>query len=771
MEMMKTSWKSFTRLARRLFTSAIGSHTVSGPAVKSDGPARTEKSTNNSTTAHAELPHNDKPISEPSEDRFGIDPFAQSLARSISNIRAPEGTVVALNGPWGSGKSSAVNLVRHHLKSSVEKGDIVTVNFACWWFRGEDALALAFFRELYAALSPSLGDRFKKLLPKIGSQLLRAGSAVGGLIDLAGPTAGAGKVAGDAMAWVSNLIQADDTVEKLHAELTGVLGGQTKRFLIIIDDIDRLSPDEALLIFRLVKSVGRLPNVLYLLIFDRQLAEKIVAERYPSEGPHYLEKIVQAAFDIPLPRQFDLNQELLQQIHALCGSPKEEGMIRFMNVFYDVIAPEIHTPRDLIRLTNALAVTWPAVGIEVDQADFIAMEMLRLHRPELYRALRTNKERVCGVNRYGRNERDDKVEIEKLLLASEDATDHERLKRALMRLFPRLSSVWTNISYGSDSAEEWSRDRLVCSKEHFDTYFRFSVDDDILPRAEVEQLIAGAGDRDLVKDKFRAAIGTVRKGGRTKAALILEELNLHADKIRDDDVAPLLTALFELADELDVEADVARGFQIGDNQLRIHWLLRRLTLQRFDLPKRSALIVTASENAALSWLVDLARSAYRQRYPNEGDPPKREEECLTTEADANALRQRALDRIRAASQSGELARQSRHLPFLLLMWRELAADDGGEVKAWTAAKIKDDAMIAAFAKAFTSYSWSQSLGFAGLGDTVAKRNIRAEIDALDRLSDVSIFRARVEEVAAKGDIVVSDFLTAWRRREENPREQ
>jgi hypothetical protein len=33
-----------------------------------------------------------------------------------------------------------------------------------------------------------------------------------------------------------------------------------------------------------------------------------------------------------------------------------------MNIFYDVIAPEIHTPRDLVRLMNALAVTWLAVG-------------------------------------------------------------------------------------------------------------------------------------------------------------------------------------------------------------------------------------------------------------------------------------------------------------------------------------------------------------------------------------------------------------------------
>jgi predicted KAP-like P-loop ATPase len=93
-------------------------------------------------------PHNDKPISEPAEDRFGIDPFAKTLAASIRALKAPEGTVIALNGPWGSGKSSAVNLILHHMKEAVTADEIVVINFACWWFRGEEALALAFFREL-----------------------------------------------------------------------------------------------------------------------------------------------------------------------------------------------------------------------------------------------------------------------------------------------------------------------------------------------------------------------------------------------------------------------------------------------------------------------------------------------------------------------------------------------------------------------------------------------------------------------------------------------
>ncbi|PZA09204.1 NTPase [Rhodopseudomonas palustris] len=721
-----------------------------------------------------EGPRNDKPITEPTDDRFGIDPFAKALAASIRKMRAPEGTVIALNGPWGSGKSSAVNLILHHLTDAIENDEIAVVNFACWWFRGEEALALAFFRELYAGLGPSLGDQFRKVLPKIGARLLRAGSVVSAGADLAGAR-GIGSVAAGTMSWFSDLIHAEDTVEKLHADLTKVLGEQKKRFLIVIDDIDRLSPDEALLIFRLVKSIGRLPNVIYLLVFDRYLAEAIVSERYPSEGPHYLEKMIQAGFDIPEPRQVDLNHELLRQVEAICGSPTEDSLVRFMNVFYDVIAPEIRTPRDLTRLTNALSVTWPGVGSEVDVADFIGVETLRLFRPGLYRAVRGNKERLCGTgDRYGRSGRDQKAEIDALMLGSVDAKEHERLRRALMRLFPRLESVWSNMNYGGDSASQWARQRFVCSSEHFESYFRFSIGDDVLPRREIDALIARASDSEFIKQKLREALTVTRKDGKTKAMLILDELNRYAANVSDEDVEPLLAAIFELGDDLDVESDKAGAFRIGDNQLRIHWLLRRLTLDRFDLATRSALFMAAIKRAALGWLVHFSQSSYQDYHPREGKSPEPEENCLTTELDAEALRHLSLGRLRSASQCGELV-NSNPLAYLMFAWRELANDDGAEVKAWTVSKMNDDAAIALFAKAFTSYSWSQGLGMAGLGDRVAKRTTRAGIDSIDKILDKDAFRARVEEVAAKNEQeeagrVVREFLAAWKRRDENPRD-
>ncbi len=125
---------------------------------------------------------NDSPITTPEEDRFGIDPFARALATSFGDLDNPVGSVVAINGPWGSGKSSVVNLIRHHLSGN---GQITIVDFQCWWFRGEEALTLAFLQALYGAIERGIGERAKELLPKIGRKLLQAGPVVGSAISLA----------------------------------------------------------------------------------------------------------------------------------------------------------------------------------------------------------------------------------------------------------------------------------------------------------------------------------------------------------------------------------------------------------------------------------------------------------------------------------------------------------------------------------------------------------------------------------------------------------
>lgn len=708
------------------------------------------------------LPHNDQPIEIPNEDRFGVDPFARALAASIRKMPSPQGAVIGLNGPWGSGKSSAVNLCKHHLDEAVKADEIAIIDFACWWFRGEDALALAFFRELYAGLGPSLGDTAKKKLPKLGARLLRAGALVGKVAEAAGAVA-AGGIAEKGMEWLAGLIEQDESVEALHAELSNALREQNKRFLIVIDDIDRLSPDEALLIFRLVKSVGRLPNVMYLLVYDRPLAERIVSERYPSEGPHYLEKIVQAAFELPDPSALDVQQHLLSLIESICGAPADADIVRFMNIFHEGISSAMRTPRDVIRFTNSLNVSWPAVTGEVDLADFLALEVLRLLHPTIYRVIRQNKEQLSGSGLRVERAHDKAAQhFNEMFFGATQPQDHDRMQRLLMRLFPVLESAWRNMNYGDGFTRQWARERRVCSPDHFDSYFRFSIGDEVLQRTELDDFLARTDDAEYVKTTLRYAVTVARRSGGTKAAVWLNELTTHAERVDNGKVQALLTALFEIADEINVEADEEKGFGIGDNKLRLHWLLRALT-RDMTLDGRSAIFQHACDTASLGWLADFTHSAWTDYHPREGKELEPPEHCLTTEADAEHLRTLLLSRIEAAVADRTLL-EHQDLPFLLYSWADLAADDGAAVRAWTSSAFASDDGVRKLAKAFTSYSWTQGMGVAGMGDLVAKRVTLVSLKGMGQLMDLESFRSRVESVATANESPqVQEFLEAWQR--------
>jgi predicted KAP-like P-loop ATPase len=368
-------------------------------------------------------------------------------------------------------------------------------------------------------------------------------------------------------------------------------------------------------------------------------------------------------------------------------------------------------------------------------------------------------------SRGARYSQEQKNEYDSLLLGAADPKNKERLRRGLKRIFPRLESVWGNLLYGQDSLVGWERERRVCAKSRFDSYFRFSIGDDALRKDEIDSLIKNARDENFIKENLRRSLEIIRPDGSTKTALVLDELNLHSQEVPDEAVEPLLTAIFDVVDELDTPRDVARGFSIGDNPLRVHWLMRRLTLERFDLNDRSTIIVRCSKNASLGWLVDLATSAYEAHFPREGKSPESEQRCITTKQDAELLRLQALKAIRKAVKAGRLIAHAK-LAYLLFRWRDFAKDNGKQVKRWTKAELTKDDHVVMFAKALTSHGWSQSIE-----DTVARRTTVASVSGLELILDVAGFRKRIDSVLASGrlsedqQLTLSEFVEAWKRHE------
>jgi predicted KAP-like P-loop ATPase len=687
---------------------------------------------------------NDTPIEQPESDVYGLDPFARAVARSIDAMSAPSGVVLAINGPWGSGKSSSINLIRYHLKKSIADKKISLVEFNPWWFSDSESLTFSFFQQLESEIGPTLSDRAKSAFRGLARGISSTGQIVGALADIKAP--GIGTLISGITSLVGRAGEKRKSIESEHATLVEALKDQNRKFLIIIDDIDRLSPDDAITVFRLVKSVGRLPNVIYLLAFDRTLAEKAVRERFPSEGRSYLDKIVQSSFDIPPPTNDLLRAQLLRSAFSIMGHPPATDSGRFMNVFFDVVAPCINGSRDVIRIVNDLSATWPAVADEVDRADFLSMASLRLARPEIHQAIKDNIELLIGIESNHRDSRSTSSRYDRIFkIDTFDNVEQLKWRSALRRLFPRLDSIWSNIIHSDTSS--WDRDRRICSRRHHKTYFQYSISHDILPIEDVRRFILGAKDVDFVVETLSRYAGQIRPLGGTRAALMLEELSCHASEIAPENIAPLVAGLLRVADIIDVDEDAAKGFPIARNKLRIHWLLNILVQDRLPIEEREKIYHSAISHASLAWICDFAHRCMRPFEPRtDGRQPP---DPIVSEEAAIQFKARALESIRAASQNGMLIK-NRNFASLLFDWARSAGED--DVRQWVKGQIDNIEFAVALAQAMTTIGYQQGLGLDGLGDRVAKPIIRVRTKPYQDFVDVEKFVIIVKELLSGSEI-------------------
>jgi hypothetical protein len=127
----------------------------------------------------------DVPIQCKEEDRLGRASFAANLAESITKMVGEDSLVFGLCGPWGSGKSSVLEMLLSQFGSTDDPQQPIVFRFNPWWFSGNDQLLQAFLEQLGTVLgrvdtsgrTSVLGDRIRTL-----GKLLRPVSWIPGAV-------------------------------------------------------------------------------------------------------------------------------------------------------------------------------------------------------------------------------------------------------------------------------------------------------------------------------------------------------------------------------------------------------------------------------------------------------------------------------------------------------------------------------------------------------------------------------------------------------------
>lgn len=345
--------------------------------------------------------HNDQPITgdEDNPDLLSRRSFAETLAGVLLLKPSDNGMTISLEGEWGFGKTSVINLIKKSIGHRDSKPVIVEYNP---WLAGKaEALVQDFLVQFSSQLNipdrPHEGLKVAKELLAY-SELFNAMKFLPGVEPWASTVQSVFKVVGGATKKISKLKELDliSKKEKLEKSIKN-LGVS---IVVIIDDIDRLTPDEAFQVIRLVKAVADFPGTSFLLSFDPAYLASSLHRHGIEKSEQYIDKVVQLRIPLPLIAHRDLQKladiELKNLSDKSLTEHFEKDQERLSYLYHTYVKYLIRSPRELKRIFNHLRFVLAQTRDRVCFTDLYCLSVLAIKNQDIYQSIKDSPEYYVG---------------------------------------------------------------------------------------------------------------------------------------------------------------------------------------------------------------------------------------------------------------------------------------------------------------------------------------------------------------------------------------
>lgn len=318
--------------------------------------------------------------------------FYHGLANFIKNCTTP--MTIAIQGDWGSGKTSAMNYINYVLTRGVDSdgkgagGKYKTIYFNTWQydqFNMGEKLVFSLIKEISRNLEVSGEDanvsiNFSKIVRGLGKAFKKGGEIafkvaaekIGGDTGLELSESFLEKLKGDGEDSQKETDDEEDlayaikNVKSAFAKLVEASCQHTgsNRVVVFIDDLDRLDPVKALEVMEALKIVLECERCVFVLAIDFKVVASGTREKYGSEFSErkaraFFDKIIQVPFTLPTHAykpQALIGKYLESSAPQLDDKQKET----FVNLIKWSVGKN---PRSIKRLLNTLTLL-----MEIDRA-------------------------------------------------------------------------------------------------------------------------------------------------------------------------------------------------------------------------------------------------------------------------------------------------------------------------------------------------------------------------------------------------------------------
>lgn len=284
----------------------------------------------------------DMPCTSEEEDLLEISKYVKGLGKFIRECQTPMS--IAIQGDWGTGKTSTLNLLKKNLEADKDTNGIKCAFFNTWQysqFNMEDSLYVSFVHNLVKQCGGN--DEILKTVAGFGKLAFfkaidwKFGTNASEILD------GFEKAKKDQM----------ESVSKLQEDFAELVKKTGKRLVIFIDDLDRLNPEVAVELLEIIKLFVNVENSIFVLAIDYEVVVKGVRKKYgenlsEEKCRNFFDKIIQLPFKMPVER-YNLT-ELVRKAVQEQTHMTDEGV----NIVAEFISDVMGTnPRTFKRLVNA----------------------------------------------------------------------------------------------------------------------------------------------------------------------------------------------------------------------------------------------------------------------------------------------------------------------------------------------------------------------------------------------------------------------------------
>mgnify|MGYP000980681882 CR=1 FL=1 len=495
------------------------------------------------------------------------------LYNTLTTLKPKNNFVISLEGRWGSGKSTILNNVKERIKRSDVENLIVIDEFDPSVYNDEVNL----FENMFMHLIEKSDIKFKMSSMK---QFVR------GIV----------KTIFESKSYRGlNLLVDNENIVAIKSNLDTFLRSSGKRYVFIIDNIDRVETKSILSLFRMINQILDFSNVTYVLSFD-DTRVKTAFENDLNVDYSYLKKMINLPVKVPEMNKEKLKMLYLNSLENIFKSYGKNINREKLSVLSSFLIKTSIDIRDFIRFINSSVNFVLSQNQYLYDFDLLILELIKIKDVELYNTIHKHSEFFTTFDKS------DKVELDIVFRMNEynergrkffTELFNNRLEYLdlLSELFPNVekfqmeidlrSEFETSSSQFKENRKEASRKRKVCSDKFFDLYFTFSENVYLKAAIECESFIEKINKNINFEEKKVCFQSMIENKDYTYQMDFLYSLQIRNGEIKKDNKNDLIKVILSSLQSLNDNEYYGEMFR-ERVAIIVSELLPSISLQDFD---------------------------------------------------------------------------------------------------------------------------------------------------------------------------------------------